>query len=96
MFGFTKTDNLNSPIDRREAQNVQPCVQIPNGHETRLRVIIPVIRYDNRVRPFEINGALKCEQPFGLVPGILFGDKFYFHDLTVVTIKLAVNTEVNM
>jgi hypothetical protein len=57
--GFAKTDNPNSPLDGRKTQDVQPCIQISNSYETGLGVIIPVIRNDICVRPFEINGTLK-------------------------------------
>jgi hypothetical protein len=94
--GFSKADNPNSTFDGREAQNVQSCIQISNGHKTRLRVIAPIIRDDNGVRPSEINSALEWELPFGLVPGTLSGVEFESHGLIVVTIRFDVNAQISM
>jgi hypothetical protein len=95
-IGLAKADNPDSPFDGRKAQDVQPCIQISNGYETRLRVIIPVIRHDYDVRPLEISGAIKWQMPFGLIPGTLVRVEFNSHDLIVVTIRLAVNAQLSM
>jgi hypothetical protein len=93
---FAKADHPNSTFDGTETHNVQPRIQIPNGHKTRLRVINPVIRYDNGVAPLEINGALKWELPFGLVSGTLALVEFDSHWLIVVTIRSQVNPRIKM
>jgi hypothetical protein len=76
FVGFTKTDNPNSTFYGREAQNMQPCIQISNSHEAGFRVINPVIRNDDGVRPFEIGSTFKRQLPFGLILGTLFGVEF--------------------
>ncbi len=40
--GFSETDNPNPPLDGREAQDVQPFIQISNGYKTKLRIVVPV------------------------------------------------------
>jgi len=96
LVGFARTDNPNSPFDGREIQDVQPCIQISNGYKTRLRVIIPVIRDDDGVRPSEIDGTLKWQLPLSFIPGTFSGVEFDSHEVIVVTIRLVVNAQISM
>lgn len=84
--GFTETDDPNSPFYGREAQDVQPCIQISHSRETRLRVVISLIRNDDGIMPSEIGGTFKRQLPFGLIPCAFSGVEFNSHGLIVVTI----------
>jgi hypothetical protein len=93
---FTKTDNSESTLYGREAQNMQTTIQIANGNKPDFRICLARIGNDNRIFPIKITRPIKRQ---GSQSGVLFAlyrVKFDFHGLIVTTIKQIVKDKYAM